>query len=146
MTWLYRLQQRIAITKTESTVLAVLALLFAGGLVARTVQNAPPALSPDVYQHDDQLFHQGAASFAPDSTDTAPSLEAVPSSTREKVDLNAASFERLQQLNGVGPATARRILDYRERRGGFRRVAELQRVRGIGPKTLAGLRDQATVR
>jgi len=55
------------------------------------------------------------------------------------VNLNTATLEQLDTLDGVGPGIAQRILDYREQHGGFRRVEELGEVPGIGDKRLAAL-------
>ena len=57
-----------------------------------------------------------------------------------KVDLNTATEEQLDALDGVGPVTARRILAHRAEHGGFRSVDELGEVPGIGDKRLAALR------
>ena len=56
------------------------------------------------------------------------------------LNLNTATAEQLDQLDGVGPATAQKILAYRQAHGGFRSVAELGQVPGIGEKRLATLR------
>lgn len=61
------------------------------------------------------------------------------------IDLNTATLEQLDTLDGVGPGIAQRILDYREEQGGFSSVDELDRVPGIGEKRLAALRDKVTV-
>lgn len=58
-----------------------------------------------------------------------------------KLDLNRASAEDLALLPGIGPETARAIVAERERRGGFGSVDALLDVKGIGPKTLEGVRD-----
>ncbi len=52
------------------------------------------------------------------------------------VDVNTAGHEELQLLPGIGPVLAERILDYRKRYGPLSSVDELQRIRGIGPKTI----------
>lgn len=52
----------------------------------------------------------------------------------ERIDLNGATQAELETLPGVGPATAKKIIAYRERRA-FTRTAQLQNVRGIGQKT-----------
>jgi competence protein ComEA len=57
------------------------------------------------------------------------------------VHLNTATFDELDTLPGVGPATAQKILDYRTAHGAFRSVDELDAVPGIGPKRLDELRD-----
>ncbi|MCP4504435.1 MAG: helix-hairpin-helix domain-containing protein [Deltaproteobacteria bacterium] len=51
------------------------------------------------------------------------------------LDLNQASKRELQMLPGIGAGTAERIAKSRASQGPFRRVAELERVKGIGPKT-----------
>jgi competence protein ComEA len=61
------------------------------------------------------------------------------------VNLNTATPEQLDQLDGVGPATARKIIAYRQQHGGFRSVGELDRVPGIGPARMAALKDRVTV-
>ncbi len=69
----------------------------------------------------------------------APGVPAAP------INLNTATPEQLDQLDGVGPATAQKILAYRQAHGGFRSVAELDRVPGIGPARMAALKDRVTV-
>jgi competence protein ComEA len=61
------------------------------------------------------------------------------------INLNTATPEQLDQLEGVGPATAQKIIAYRQEHGGFRSVAELDRVPGIGPARMAALREKVTV-
>jgi len=55
-------------------------------------------------------------------------------------DVNAAGTEALAQLPGLGPATARRIVEHRDRHGPFATIESLLDVPGIGPATLAGMR------
>jgi competence protein ComEA len=55
------------------------------------------------------------------------------------VHLNSATLEQLETLDGIGPALAQRIVDYRSAHGGFRSLAELDQVSGIGPARLAAL-------
>lgn len=51
------------------------------------------------------------------------------------LDLNAATEAELTALPGIGPSTARKILEHRMGHGPFGRVEDLEHVRGIGPKT-----------
>jgi comEA protein len=62
-----------------------------------------------------------------------------------KVDLNQATIEQLDELPGVGPAIAKRIVDYRQENGPFKRIEDLMNVRGIGEKTFLKLKDRITV-
>ena len=57
------------------------------------------------------------------------------------VQLSTATLEQLDTLPGVGPSTAQKILDYREKHGAFSSVDELDAVPGIGPKRLEQLRE-----
>ncbi|MDG4764825.1 ComEA family DNA-binding protein [Solwaraspora sp. WMMD406] len=62
-----------------------------------------------------------------------------------KVDLNAATTEQLQTLPGIGPVLAQRIVDHRDRVGGFDSVADLREVSGIGDTRFDQLRELVTV-
>lgn len=75
----------------------------------------------------------------------APAAPGVASAPTAPVNLNAATLEQLDTLPGVGPATAQKILDYREEHGGFGSVDELGEVPGIGDVRLAALRDLVRV-
>ncbi|TWT88335.1 ComE operon protein 1 [Pseudobythopirellula maris] len=56
------------------------------------------------------------------------------------VDVNRAEWPELAQLPAIGPVLARRIVASRDREGPFRSIEELDRVNGIGPRTLEGMR------
>jgi competence protein ComEA len=61
------------------------------------------------------------------------------------VDINRASAAELEELPGVGPATAEAIIAHRDQNGPFASVDDLLDVRGIGEVKLEQLRDRATV-
>jgi competence protein ComEA len=61
------------------------------------------------------------------------------------VDVNTATAEQLDELDGIGPGMAGAILEYREEHGGFGSIEELGQVPGIGEKRLAALREKVRV-
>lgn len=61
------------------------------------------------------------------------------------VNLNSASAEQLQQVPGIGPATAKAIINFREKSGPFRRVEDLLAIRGISKQALERMRPYLTV-
>jgi len=63
-----------------------------------------------------------------------------------RLDLNRAHPKELEQITGIGPALARRIVAHRERLGRLSSIEDLLDVPGIGPKTLDIVRKQAYVR
>jgi competence protein ComEA len=78
----------------------------------------------------------------------APSQEKAAeakASAAQVVNINTAPAEQLERLPGVGPKTAARIIEYRQKNGGFKKVEELMNVRGIGEKAFLKMKAQLTV-
>lgn len=65
--------------------------------------------------------------------------------TSAPLDLNLATPEQLESLPGIGVATAKRIIEYRQKNGGFKKSEELMNVRGIGEKNFLSLKALITV-
>lgn len=84
-----------------------------------------------------------AASAAPA---TGASSTAAASAPGAKVNINTATLVQLQDLKGVGAATAQKILDYRTAHGPFKTIDELDEVSGIGPAKIDGFRSQVVLR
>lgn len=79
----------------------------------------------------------------------APSAaqEAAPKSAAAAavVDLNAATPEQLEALPGIGPRAVQRIIEYRSKNGGFKKVEDLMKIQGIGERSFLRLKPLVTV-
>ena len=62
------------------------------------------------------------------------------------VDLNSASAAELQQVPGIGPATAKSIINFRKKSGLFRRVEDLLAIHGISKTALERMRPYISVK
>ncbi len=60
------------------------------------------------------------------------------------ININTASASELERLPGIGPKTAGRIVEYRQKNGSFKKIEELMNVRGVGEKNFLKLRTQIT--
>jgi len=79
----------------------------------------------------------------------------VPASAQEKpakaapaiatVNLNTATSVQLEALPGVGAKAAQRIIEYRQKNGGFKKIEELMNVKGFGEKSFLKLKPHLTV-
>ena len=157
MRWVYRLQQRIAITRGECNVILGLAFLFCLGLAVRYVQRQAQPLPAAQYAEAERLFEQASEAPLAEPVDQAlPTLTAEPppkpttyqpksTPPAASINLNTATAAELQRLPRIGPKLAARILAHRDAHGPFRRVEDLVQVRGIGKKTLAGLKPYLVV-
>jgi competence protein ComEA len=87
---------------------------------------------------------QAPAVQPPEPAPTPPTIPA-PAVVSGKININTASAAELELLPQIGPALAKRIIDHRTLHGPFRTIAELDNVKGIGPKTLEKLTPLITV-
>lgn len=72
---------------------------------------------------------------------SASTLEQDNAADSDKIDINSASIEQLQQLKGIGPSKAKAIVEDREQKGRFKRIEDIKRVKGIGEKLYAGIQE-----
>jgi competence ComEA-like helix-hairpin-helix protein len=130
--------------------IAAVALLVAamGGTWSRSAVAAPPAAAvttpraaaPGAAAASGAAAAPGAvAAPAGDGEREPPAKKSNHKQLAGKLNLNTANEEQLMMLPAVGPAKAERIVAWRNKNGGFKRVADLRRVKGFGYKTFKKL-------
>jgi competence protein ComEA len=62
------------------------------------------------------------------------------------INLNTATAKELESLPGIGPALAKRIVEFREKRKGFKRLEELLAIPGISEKKWKAIKDQVEIK
>ncbi len=68
------------------------------------------------------------------------------STGKTKININKAGLEELQQLQGIGEATAAKIIQYREENGDFKQIEDLKNVSGIGDAKFDTIKDSIRVK
>jgi competence protein ComEA len=79
------------------------------------------------------------------SQSPAPAAAAAAAPSKPAINLNTATIEQLETLPGIGRKTAERILEFRTKSGGFKRIEELMNVKGIGEKSFLKLKPLVVV-
>ena len=124
--------------KEQITVLVLCGTLCIGALVSYFKNRYPDRVE------DFGIARHAARPPAGDQQEQrAPEANvAPPDSTRRQtqIDLNLAAEKDLERLPRIGPALAKRIVDYRREHGPFKKVEDLKGVRGIGSKILEEIR------
>jgi competence protein ComEA len=87
------------------------------------------------------------AAFSPPAVaaQDRPTAKPAASAPSAPLNLNTATQSQLETLPGIGAATAKRILEYRQKNGGFKKIEELMNVKGIGEKSFLKLKPHVTV-
>jgi competence ComEA-like helix-hairpin-helix protein len=114
--------------KRSASICAVVLLVVAMGGTWMTSSSADAAPAGQL-----------AVRTEPPSDDEAPNRKPLKKNVAGKLNLNTATEEQLMLLPSVGPSKAERIVTWRKKNGGFKRIADLRRVKGFGYKTFKRL-------
>jgi comEA protein len=122
-------------------------MVWSMGRVPRA-EAVPGLRAPAGIGASEEVIGAGTASAEGDSAQSAsavPSAEASAETLATRININTALKAELELLPGIGPALAGRIIEYRQQRGPFKSVDDLDGVKGIGPKVLGKLRERVVV-
>ena len=82
---------------------------------------------------------------APTVSAQAPAVPSAAAASKATVNLNTATLDQLETLPGIGRKTAERILEQRQKSGGFKKIEELMNVKGIGEKSFLKIKPMVFV-
>lgn len=124
--------------------LLAVAIILCALMIGYNVLFVPQVTLTAVVKTDLSSAAQAAGFSAPDASQQE-GYEPEPVEQTALVNLNTADAEELETLPGIGPATAQKIIAYRESVGAFQSTEELMQVDGIGEKTFEKLKELVTV-
>lgn len=108
---------------------------FTDGAERNLKLNLAKKLKDEDYIYIDKKMPQGQNSNS-----------AASQTSNMKININSATAEELDKLDGIGPTTAQKIVDYREKNGQFSSLEDLKKIGGIGDKTLNKFKDKVDIR
>jgi len=130
----------------QRAILVLLSTFGLGTLLWWYRQSQPlPAVSPATVA----VFEEFVRTLPGDSVLAPASLSergATGHALSGRLDLNAATINDLVRLPGIGPVMAKRIVEYRQANGPFKRLQDLRKVKGIGVKTYEKLAPLVVIR
>ena len=138
------------LTKTETRALFILTVVLIISIIIQWLQ--PHQLNSRFFDYSlqDSLFKVYSADTLspPQNQKKMAPPKQTPKYVKHKkkklmfntININAAGQNELERLPRIGPATAKKILELRQKMNGFAKIEDLLKVKGIGPKTLKKIR------
>lgn len=138
--------------RNEQIILLLLCGVLIVGVVIRYLDSKDPDRIPDfevrknaveVPPREEAEVHQYRSPAEADGKEDISEKKDSPAG--ELIDINSATAKEFERLPRIGPQIAGRIVAYREKNGAFKRIDDITKVKGIGPKTLERLRPHLTM-
>ena len=133
-------EQKMKIREQIGVLLICLVLVLSGFLLLK--ENTKKTNLEFVSGDNQVVANKNVAAMENISNATSQKTVATVS---EKININTASLEDLDKLSGVGPATAQKIIDYRNQNGGFKSIEEVKEVSGIGDVKYSQMKDNISI-
>lgn len=136
-----KIMSNISFTKDEIKIIIFIILVLIAGLSVKfykhifTVNSA----SPYDFTKSDSIFK--SRSYLANKENKTQLNDSLFFFSEDLININTAGIDDLSELPGIGESTAQKILDYREKKNGFKSIEELMNVGGIGRKKFDKLKN-----
>lgn len=135
------------LTPDEKKVIIFFIVALALGNAVLLYKKSHPAFVPELKYGGPELpkVIEQPGSFPASPEATAKNQWPVKKKPAGKIDINRAGSRDLEKLPAIGPAMAKKIIDFRKESGDFRKVEDLMKIKGIGSKKFNKLREHVFV-
>lgn len=115
--------------------------------LAMKLEDSQHYIIPYIGQEDDpSQKDMQASNNSSDSAGNLANSSSASNSQDSKININSADESQLETISGVGPSTAKKIIDYREKEGKFSSIEDIKNVSGIGDKKFESMKDSIDVK
>jgi len=139
----------LGFTRQEQRFILFLIAAFVVGIGVRSVRVHAEKTQKDTWKNQrEQLWAELQKRAAQEKNLEATSEQLIVDKKKtltDRINLNTATVQDLQVLPRIGPAISQRIIEFRNEYGPFQTVADIQKVKGIGPKTFKKINEYITV-
>jgi comEA protein len=118
--------------ETRALIFLVVALLVGSGITL--YKRTHPKFAPELILQKREILSSSQDNYPPD---TGMNMRGI--------DINRANQEQLQLLPGIGPVISKRIVEYRETHGDFKKIEDVIQVKGVGSNTFQRIKDYIAV-